>query len=139
MREHPAASTENGPGEAVRTGIWLLNDPLRLAVLAVLGLGKSSVGDLTARVGWVQSQVSDSLAYYKAAGWVSCQKVGRETIYQLTGSLRVRFEGPHLVIELDADRGDSIRIVLSYELGRKGRDGLASAPSDALAPRCEPG
>ena len=58
-----------------------LADPTRLQILHLLGAGEVCVGDLVARVGGTQANVSKHLAVLRAAGLVRPRREGMNVYY----------------------------------------------------------
>lgn len=60
-----------------------LADPVRLAIIRMLGDGERRVVDLTRELGLAQSTVSGHLACLRAAGLVDAHPHGRATFYAI--------------------------------------------------------
>ncbi len=60
-------------------------EPRRREILEVLGSGELSVGELVARLGLAQPQVSKHLQVLRQVDLVHCRTVGRQRLYRLNG------------------------------------------------------
>jgi ArsR family transcriptional regulator len=81
----------NAPGEQDLLAKYFraLGDPTRLRVLELLSDGERSVGELVARLGLPQPQVSNHLACLRWCGFVSTRREHRTIHYRLADE-RVR-------------------------------------------------
>jgi hypothetical protein len=114
MGEH--RSEQFGPTEVVARATWLVNDPLRLAVLAVHVGGERWVGETTKLVGWSQPQVSVALRDFRVSGWMTSVRKGRYDFYSLTTLVGVRIEGPHLIVDVEGNHGERLWLVRLHGL-----------------------
>ena len=60
-------------------------EPRRREILEVLGSGELSVGELVARLGLAQPQVSKHLQVLRQVDLVHCRTVGRQRLYRING------------------------------------------------------
>jgi len=96
-----------------------LADPMRLRLLHELKAGEVCVGDLAARVGGTQANVSKHLGVLRNAGLVRCHRDGMNVCYQVDDDSA--FDVCQLVCEALACQAD-----LAAEQLRRGADTLAA-------------
>jgi len=60
-------------------------EPRRREILEVLGSAELSVGELVARLGLAQPQVSKHLQVLRQVDLVHCRTVGRQRLYRING------------------------------------------------------
>lgn len=70
--------------EAIAQRFRILSDPMRLKLLYHIGDGEVSVGDLAARIGGTQSNVSRHLTTLLTHGLVRRRRAGTSAFYSIT-------------------------------------------------------